>query len=178
MKQILVLFILLSLSSAKAEIIKANSSSHCALTKNLGVDDLVTNAGIIFRGTLDSVNYGKANGIAIRELRFKVSDPIKGVNAKVITLNEWAASRSPFVDKVIKNKPYVFFFHEPSELGLTSLIGMEQGLVGIDRKNHIKFASRLELKQINNQLLKQKLSQFKLDDYQSLKDFCYNVARR
>ena len=172
MKQFLILILLLSLNPAQAGVIKANGSRQCALTKNINVDELVDSAAIIFRGRLDSISQSESNGLPVRELHFKVSDPIKGVDSKLLTLKEWASVKSPFVEDVIENKPYVFFFHEPSKIGLTSLIGMEQGLVNIDRNNRLKYSKRLGLKKVRNYFFMKRTTELELNDYKSLRDFC------
>lgn len=171
MRLILAILILLSTSQVQAHVIKAKGAGR-ALTKNLAIDDLVEGAGIIFKGSLETSSYTKLDGLDVRELKFKVLDPIKGVTDNKLILHEWAGASSPATDKVIKGMPYVFFYHEPSDRGLTSMIGMEQGLVAVDRNNRLKFAQRLSLKPKKRTLIQMLSGQPQFQNYQSLKDYC------
>lgn len=155
----------------QAELVKAKGIGR-ALTKNLAIDELVDSAGIIFKGRLQTVTYKELDGLGLRQVKFKVLDPIKGVSSPELVLNEWAGTGSPMTEEVVKGIPYVFFYHEPSERGLTSLIGMDQGVVAVGRDNRVKFAQRLSLKPKKRTLLQMIAGQPQLDNYQSLKDYC------
>ncbi len=178
MRLIVFLVLFLSMSSVLAGEMKAKHSTQCALTKNLNIDELADNAGIIFKGTLESISYGKYNGLDVRNLEFKVLDPIKGVNSDTLKLREWASVKSPLETSIAVNQPYVFFFYKPSAKGLTSLIGMEQGLVEVNREDRLKYASRLSLAHKNKLVTIQSGFRTKsaattdLTSYAGLKEFC------
>lgn len=183
MRFIALLVLFICTQSVMAGEMKARHSTHCAATKNLSIDDLASRAGIIFKGTLSFISYSKSNNLDVRNLEFKVLDPIKGVRGDTLKLQEWASIKSPLENSLATNQPYVFFFHEPSARGLTSLMGMEQGLVEVDRKQKLKYSSRLALARKNNLLSIQ--SGFKtaaqpsadLTSYAGLKDFCLAAAK-
>ncbi len=178
MRFIVILVLFLSVQSVMAGEMKARHSTQCALTKNLSIDQLADGAGIIFKGTLESVSYGKYDGLDVRNLEFKVLDPIKGVNSESIKLREWASIRTPLETSVVKGQPYVFFFHQPSARGLTSLIGMEQGLVEINREEKLKYSPRLSLIPKNKLVTIQSgfrakvVADADLNSYDGLKEFC------
>jgi hypothetical protein len=171
MRLFLAILTLLAMNSANAQFIKAKGTGR-ALTKNLAIDELVDSAGIIFKGRLETVQYTQQEGLDVRELRFKVLDAIQGVDGEELVLHEWAGVGSPMTTEVVKGMPYVFFYHEPSERGLTSLIGMDQGVVSVDRNNRVKFAPRLSLKPKKRTLIQMISGQPQIDNYQSLKDYC------
>ncbi len=178
MRLIALLVLFLNIQSVLAGEMKARHSTHCALTKNMSIDQLAENAGIIFKGTLESISYGKYNGLDVRNLEFKVLDPIKGVDSDSLKLREWASVKSPLETSIVANQPYVFFFYKPSAKGLTSLIGMEQGLVEVNREEKLKYASRLSLAHKNKLVTIQSGFRTKsatatdLSSYAGLKEFC------
>ncbi len=178
MRLIVFLVLFLSIQPVMAGEIKARHSTHCAITKNLSIDELADGAGIIFKGTLESLSYAKYDGLDVRNLEFKVLDPIKGVDAGSLKLREWASVKTPLETSIAEGQPYVFFFHQPSARGLTSLIGMEQGLVQVKRNEKLKYSSRLNLVQKNKLLSIQSGFRTKsaatadLSSYAGLKEFC------
>ena len=178
MRLVALLILFICMPSVMAAEMKARHSTHCAVTKSLSIDELVDSAGIIFKGTLKSITYAKSNNLEVRNLEFQVLDPIKGVRGNTLKLQEWASIKSPLENSIDTNQPYVFFFHEPSARGLTSLMGMEQGLVKVDRKQKLKYSSRLVLTRKINLLSIQSgfrtASQAKTDlsNYAGLKEFC------
>lgn len=164
---------------AKEEVVRAGYGKTCVATKTLTVDELKDFAGIIFRGQYLGSEYKLQKGLTLRELKFKVIDPIKGVSKKgSLKLNEWAMIQSPFADNtVIEGADYVFFFHTPSARQLTSLIGLEQGLVEIDENNKVKFSRRVKMahkpgfksRLISTAAVQQE--EVKIQNYNQLKDF-------
>lgn len=145
---ILVLLLIFTFNAAFAEeVIKARGATHCAITKALTINELVDSSGIIFKGKLKSISSANDNNLNFRKLKFKVSEPLRGLDskAKEITINEWASLKTPFNEDFDKSKTHVFFFYKPSKRGLSSLTGMEQGLVEVKRKGKLKYASRLKL---------------------------------
>ncbi len=125
---------------AQSTIVKRYGTGH-AVTKSLDLDDLIAKSGYIFKGIYLGSNL-EGNS---RKLKFKILDPIRGVesNEEELTLKEWAQVSSPFGAEVKAGRPYVFFFYKASRLGFTSLIGQEQGLVDVTDENKPKFAKRL-----------------------------------
>ncbi len=186
MRLILIVVLFLSTQAVLAAELKIKRSTHCALTRSLDIDQLVDDAGIIFKGNLVSVSYGKYDGLNVRNLQFKVLDPIKGVRGDTLKLREWAAVKTPLSEAIDKDRPYIFFFHKPSNRGLTSLIGMEQGLVEVNRDDELKYSSRLNLQRKNKLFatpvnLKSKTATSSseaadLSTYAGLKEFCKSSA--
>lgn len=180
-------YFLSPLAFAESSYVKSQGQM-CLLTRNLNLEELVNTAGIIFKGKLKSREYIEENDLTVRKLTFEVVDAIAGVREglREIVLKEWAKTKTPLADKeqIKLNRPYVFFFHEPSELGLTSLVGLEQGLVNLDTKDHLHYSSRLSL---NNTAKKKPGLNFlkffsdnndeltgmeNMNDYKNLKEFC------
>lgn len=176
------LLLVLNFSSAKAEeiekVIKAKSGSSCALTKNLEIKDLKDTAGIIFRGKFVDIQEIEENNLAVRKLRFLIREPIKGIDSrqKSVILTEAARIKSPFaLGMIASNKEYVFFFHEPSKLGLTSLVGVEQGAIEIERQGQLKPSKRLKMQKARNKrFLIFSFQNSKLENYKDLKEFLQN----
>jgi hypothetical protein len=173
---VLIVFIL-SCPSVLSEEIALIQGKHCVVTKDLNLDRLVTSAGIIFRGQFKSYESKEEDGLSVRELKFSVIDNIKGIedDTKTLILKEWAKTNSPFSSEdVDKDTEYVFFFNTPSSRGLTSLVGMEQGLVEILKSDQLKYSRRLSIKQ-NNSMFNRLSFLTRTDDftcYKGLKDFC------
>ncbi len=161
---------------------KAGLGNNCLLTKTLNVDELKDYSGIVFKGKFLGYENTKSKKLNVRKLKFQVIDPIKGLSQdqEALNLNEWAKFQSPFVNgTVVKNQEYVFFFHEPSARGLTSLTGLDQGLATIDASNNVKFSKRLNMKKknslknriFNNTEVKQGVQ---INNYQDLKNYFSN----
>jgi hypothetical protein len=172
----LLFFINTCTSVFSAEIVPIQGK-HCVITKDLNFDKLVSSAGIIFRGEFKSYELIEENGLSIRKLKFLVKDPIKGLEShkEALELKEWAKTNSPFSsEEVKKNTEYVFFFNKPSSKDLTSLVGMEQGLVEILKSDHLKYSRRVTLTQKNSMLNRLSLLNRTPDltCYKGLKDFC------
>lgn len=130
---------------APARVVKAKSSRF-SLTRSIGLKDLLEQSGLVFLGKYAGYQMVEKNGVNARELKFRLLDPILGVenpDKKEVTVYEWAAINSPFIKEVEAGKSYVFFFYQPSDKGLTSLVGGEQGLVEVDDKEGLKYAARL-----------------------------------
>lgn len=127
---------------------KDRQAQLCALSKNLNLNQVKEQAGIVFRGKLKNIKYLSQGNLRVRELNFSVSEAIKGLEDKEsLSLRELASLDSPFNNNSVNPKQeYVFFFYPPSKLGLTSLVGTEQGLVEIKDNDRIAFASRLKMK--------------------------------
>lgn len=147
-KYLILLVSIISLYPALAKHSKPVIGKTCMLTKSLQIDDLVNSAGKIFVGKFVSAKVSRIDGLDVRKLRFQVVEPIKGVSAKnkFITINEWARLNSPFVDKVVKDKKYVFFFYQDSARGLTSLVGLDQGFASVGKSDQLSFSKRVNLK--------------------------------
>ena len=138
LKKIIVLALSLGVSSsaALADVQKVKGGL-CALTRTLSMSSLSSQAGVIFKGSLKSIEEttvplaGQNQNLSARKLSFNVEDGIKGVKGSTYTAYEWLSLSSPFTSgEVEKGQSYVFFFNSPSELtGLSSLVGFEQGLV-------------------------------------------------
>ncbi len=114
---------------------EAQSSSMHIRSLPLSVNDLAADAAMIFKGKVLSTKEYKDETINlnVREINFKVQDGIRGVDGNTVTLKEWASFLTPFSNGDIKNgKSYVFFFNKISKLGLTTLLGVEQGYVELD----------------------------------------------
>ncbi|MEY3370363.1 MAG: hypothetical protein RLZZ361_1033 [Cyanobacteriota bacterium] len=156
------------------------SAKTCLLTKSLPITDLVEKSGKIFVGNFLESNIIKQNGLVVRELHFKVVEPIKGVDSKnnTITIKEWARINSPFVNQVQKNQKYVFFFYENSARGLSSLVGFEQGLARVGKSNQLSFSKRVNVKIHNKSKLllasedKNVQDSFEIKTVKDLKDLC------
>jgi hypothetical protein len=172
------LFFTLAGLNASAQSAHTHVAKTCLLTRSLSLNNLVDDSGIIFRGKFLGSTITRHNGLDVRELEFEVIDPIKGVKAtqKKLTLKEWARVKHPFVDEVNKADSYIFFFHEPSARGLTSLNGYEQGLVSIGKHDQLKFSKRLSLKESRGFFLQTLFSASKpradIKTYEGLKQYC------
>ena len=165
------------LTSANATELVPIAGKHCILTKNISIDDLANKSGIIFRGKFEDYEITDENGLSVRKLKFKVIDPIKGIenDSKLLVLKEWAKINSPFsAEEIAKDLDYVFFFNTPSSKGLTSLNGMEQGLVEIAEDGSLKFSKRLNLGNNYSKatLLSVKSDSMNISSYKGLKEFC------
>ncbi len=145
--------------------LRVKDSTHCLLTKNIKLDDLVDDAAIIFKGKLLSQKIIQEKNLNVRENRFKVLDPIRGIekDKKYITIKEWAQFKSP----IRKNETAVFFFYAPSRIGLTSLIGNEQGLVKLLSFGRLKYSSRLAIPNSQTQGINSK----NLNSFSELKEY-------
>lgn len=183
---LILLLIVLSFSPVAAEIKRAGPGMSCLLTRSLNINDLVDGSGIIFKGKFQEAKYKEHAGLYVRELKFKLDEAIKGIetDSKFITLMEYAKVRSPFVDGQVKaGEDYVFFFHKPSFKGLTSLRGMEQGLVEITSPTQLRYSKRLKLasnKSSNNLLSLARTSSESniMDSYANLREFCVNRSKK
>lgn len=153
------------------------SGKHCVITKSISLDDLASKSGIIFRGKFEDFSIAEENDLTVRKLAFRVTDPIRGVDAgtKKLVLKEWAKIRSPFSAREIANDiEYVFFFNTPSSKGLTSLNGMEQGLVEITEDSSLKFSKRLNLGNDYSKASTMSIrsNSMNVASYEGLKKFC------
>lgn len=145
-----------------------------ALNKSLSLEDLKENASIVFRGSFEDFKIEENNGLNARLLKFKVKEVFKGIDksSKTIVLSEWARTISPFTEDLIaSDKDYVFFFYEPSKIGFTSLVGMEQGLVTVNSDKSLEFSSKLAGRKIKRRKLLFFTSEENVDSYQDLKNF-------
>jgi hypothetical protein len=131
-----------------AGLVRAGDGKGCLLTRNLSLDQLVKSSGLIFKGKLDSIENTTHNLIHVRKLHFTVLESLKGLEpgTKELVLQEWAQVDSPILNEVKLGEVYVFCFHKPSALGLTSLVGLEQGLASLDAAGNISFSSKLFMK--------------------------------
>ena len=113
---------------------KAVRGQVCALTRSMGLEEIVNSAGVIFKGQLISHSEKQDHniGLTVRTLKFRVSDPIKGVKKGEVEFKEWARMASPFLNEIVIGETYVFFLNTPSSLGLTSLTGLEQGVISFN----------------------------------------------
>jgi len=177
MQAFFALILILTISPAIAANITPISGQHCVITKSISIDDLASKSGIIFRGKFEDFSIVEENGLTVRKLGFNVIDPIRGVDpkAKKLVLKEWAKIRSPFsAEEIAKDLEYVFFFNTPSSKGLTSLNGMEQGLVEISEDNSLKFSKRLNLGNNYSKASTMSLrsNSMNITSYEGLKKFC------
>jgi hypothetical protein len=176
---VLGLCLLLNLPSS-AETVRAKAGNF-VLTRSLSLDKLIDSAGLIFRGRVNKIEYQIVDGLNIRKVSFVVSDPIKGLAADRVSISEWASIRSPLTSPLMRSQEHVFFFHQPSSKGLTSLVGMEQGLVSMGRSQHInnRFPNKKLLSTIEEDTTDQiKFStkvQTQINNYEALKQYC--IAR-
>lgn len=181
-KIFLALAVLLISSGLSVQAQYTKAPKTCLLTRSLSIDSLVNNSAIIFRGKFLGSTNTTHNGLDVRELEFAISEGIKGIvdQQSKITLKEWARVKSPFVDQIKPDQDYVFFFHEPSARGLTSLNGFEQGYVAIDKKGQLSYSPRVSLKQSQGFFLQTlfRTSQARADlkTYQGLKKYCQKPA--
>jgi len=144
------------------------------LTKSLKISDLKESAAIIFRGSFEDFRYHEKNGLAARSLKFKVKEVIRGLDpeTKKLVLTEWAQTRSPFTEELIaSDQEYVFFFHEPSDRGFTSLLGMEQGMISINTDKSLGFSSKLSETRAKKRKLLFFTVEEELESYQDLKKY-------
>ncbi len=162
-------------NSVQAEIVRANAGNF-VITKALTLDQLIDSAAIIFRGRVTDIDYQIVDGMNLRKITFIVIDPIKGVDDKQITLNEWASIRSPLTSPLMHKQDHVFFFHKPSKKGLTSLIGMEQGLVNIGDYDNVSYAHKVQVNDIGEavrlKLFHRAEPRADMQTYDGLKKYC------
>lgn len=139
----------LSVNSSEEKPLYRRNSTQWVLARPLSLEMLAEQAGIVFKGQLLKVKEAKDSktGLNVREYKFSVDDFIKSEafdsSQKQITLREWASIKSPLMEAVKANETYVFFFNKISSLGLTTLTGIEQGLVSFDSAGTPKLATRL-----------------------------------
>ncbi len=177
---LLILIALLLINPVQAELTKAGPGLSCLITRSLDLDSLVDEAGIIFAGEFKSYTTENHSGLQVRKLNFNCKEAISGIAncPQDLSLLEFAKTISPFSDgQIQQNTEYVFFFHSPSKLGLTSLVGAEQGQVEVLASGEVKYAKRLarkQKKQSNNllSLLRTSSEQNEPDSYANLKKFC------
>ena len=153
------------------------TGKHCVITKSISIDDLANKSGVIFRGKFEDFAIAEESGLTVRKLKFRVSDAIRGVDtgANKVILKEWAKIRSPFsAEEIAKDLEYVFFFNTPSSKGLTSLNGMEQGLVEISTDESLKFSKRLNLgsSYTDDTVLSVRSNSMNIASYEGLKKLC------
>ena len=152
--------------------VEAKSSSMHVRSLPLSVNDLAADAVMIFKGkVLNTKEYkDETINLNVREIKFKVQDGIRGVDEGTITLKEWASFLTPFSNGDIEaGKPYVFFFNKISKLGLTTLLGVEQGYVELNG-NKTKFHTHKEVLS-DTRLIKLAITETP-DSYSSLKSLC------
>lgn len=160
--------------------IRKSSSSYFVITKPLSLDQLVSKAGIIFRGRVKSVDVEKWEGLEVRKITFYVTDPIKGLTGSQITLREWLLAKSPLTNPIMKTQEHVFFFHEPSSKGLTSLVGLEQGLVSVESSSSVRYAHKLDARGISKTekiKIGARNKTVNLESYDGLKEYCKNYGK-
>lgn len=159
-----------------AEIVPV-TGKHCVITKNISIADLANKSGIIFRGKFEDFSIVEEDGLTIRKLFFRVKEAIRGLdsNSKKLVLKEWAKIHSPFsAEEIARDQDYVFFFNRPSSKGLTSLNGMEQGLVAIEDNDTLRYSNRLELGNDYSSSTRSMVTRdtMNLASYEGLKKFC------
>lgn len=131
-------------TSLEAKTLKAHGAAW-ALHKNINVDELTESAGIIFKGRFVKKEIVQEGKLHIRKLTFTVTEPIKGIDQSKTktTIKEWAQIHSP-LNELDGKKEYLFFFYPESRLGLTSLIGLEQGAVEVTTNGRLIFNRRID----------------------------------
>lgn len=164
----------------------------CALTQSVHMNDLVNKAGIIFKGQLVSSTekFDNKSKLRVREMTYKVDSDgaIKGVNGSTITLSEWAGPQTPVSSgQVVPGETYVFFFYSPSKVGLTSLVGFEQGFVGFDNNGVPQLSARVlnESKDVFGEvsthkglsILGKSTGSNSPKNYSELKELCQNLMK-
>lgn len=175
---LVVLISLCQASFATEKVVKVKSATGYAHTRQMNIDDLKAEAGIIFRGEFIDFRLVEENSINKRKLKFRVKDPILGIDSdkKILFLDEWAQAKSPFTEnEIAKAYDYVFFFHKPSKIGLTSLIGTEQGAIKLIDKTHLEYPQRLSMTRKQKKTLFsffQRQKKLELNNYQELREFC------
>ncbi len=160
-------------NSVSAVDLKQTRTAY-ALNKSLSLNDLKENASIVLRGSFEDFKIEEKGGLEARLLKFKVKEVFRGIdkNSKTIVLSEWARTKSPFTEDLIaSDKDYVFFFYEPSKIGFTSLVGMEQGMVTINTDKSLVFSSKLSNRKSNRRQLFFFTVEKNIDSYQDLKNF-------
>ncbi len=121
---------LIFLTSVSAKIL-AKKDPGCLVTKTLANHEIAENAGLVFRAKYLGLEKTSLGNLPIRKLSFKITKAIKGLDSSQETLliKEWAGVNSPFNAQEVKiGKEYLFYFHEPSSIGLSSLVGQRQGI--------------------------------------------------
>lgn len=167
-------FVLVLLLSYVPKLEAKESRTGYALTKAVSIDELKASAGIIFRGSFEDYRILNKNGYDARELKFKVKEVFKGLSTKqkILILTEWARNKSPFTEEMIaSDRDYVFFFHQPSDIGFTSLIGMDQGMISINTDKSLVFSRKIKAKKVKKRQYLFFTIEKELDSYQDLKDY-------
>jgi hypothetical protein len=165
--------LVLFFNSAVAVSLKQTRTVY-TLNKSLSLNDLKENASIVFRGSFEDFKIEERGGLEARLLKFKVKEVFKGIekDKKTLVLAEWARTKSPFTEELIaSDMDYVFFFYEPSKIGFTSLVGMEQGLVMVNDDKSLVFSSKLTNKKTKRRKLLFFVKEENVESYQDLKNF-------
>lgn len=108
-----------------------------------GLNFLTSRAGLIFSGTVLSVERGtpaRLNEIATVSIRFRVEQPVRGVVAgQTVSIREWGGLwiGSP---RYRVGERLLLFFYPPSRLGLTSPVA-DMGRFAVDRYGYLQLSA-------------------------------------
>jgi len=100
--------------------------------KTVNLPEMTDSAGMVFYGRCLAVETSSPNGILAKRYSFKVIEALKGVEPdQVVTFQQISGSGSfgiPGIPAYQKGQEVLLFLYPESRLGLTSPVGMGQGL--------------------------------------------------
>ena len=106
--------------------------------KSLSLDKICKSAGKIFEGECTDIKTGKdpESGFLCTWYTFKVADGIKGKPAETETIKVYGGSEGnmtvhSMIANFTKGEKAIVFFYPPSQIGLTSCVGLNQGKFSI-----------------------------------------------
>ncbi|MBI2822654.1 MAG: hypothetical protein HYX74_10545 [Acidobacteria bacterium] len=105
----------------------------------LELEDVVGGSYQIFLGRLIAVRQGSIQDfdLTYTEYTFAVSDWIKGGGNQTVSVRQLGRSGGvgliPGIPSYKKGEEVVLFIHRPSQIGLTSPVGMQQGYYPVER---------------------------------------------
>ncbi|HAB17657.1 MAG TPA: hypothetical protein PLX89_04125 [Verrucomicrobiota bacterium] len=133
-----------------ATFLAAVSVQASVYVQQLKLDALCKNAHRIIRGTVDSVSSGQISvgggSLPTVTYRIKVTETMAGAPAEIVNLTMVAepktairhgnARREPLIEvpPLEEGKEYLLFTTKPSKIGLTSPVGLAQGLFSIKQQ--------------------------------------------
>lgn len=140
-----------SQENEQSKKLKGKSHVHVK-TLRFDLEEITKEADRIFSGKckeVKEIKYDEQSKLPIVQYTFTIDKNIKGLkDKKEITFKQWKAISNENGYK--KGKKYILFLHGDSNIGLTSPVGLEQGLFEVYKEKTIIGFEELVINKLRN----------------------------
>ncbi|HEY2933172.1 MAG TPA: hypothetical protein VGK99_15635 [Acidobacteriota bacterium] len=117
-------------------LLACTAVAYATSVRPLELEELVRQSNQIFVGRVVDMHHGTVAGtdFGYTEYTFAVNDWVKGGSARTVKVRQLARPfLIPGLPAYKKGQDVLLFLHRPSEIGLTSPVGMQQGYYPVIR---------------------------------------------